>query len=197
MPRSPQAREPAPTQPSPPNSDHGHAAHPRSAFLRLHNCCIPDTFQERVQRRFRRRTGQLPFNNTQTAPYTKEIDAPESVGTLGVQRHLEVHDHHRLPARQVQRRPHLKDAMSKQLLGTARDFSPPRDIVINDVRRRPCRSRSHSTRHLLRGFTRAREQLRIFWTPETQQAVPKSLHRSTNPKDVALLASRRGLTPVA
>ena len=45
--------------------------------------------------------------------------------------------------------------------------------------------------------TRARERLRIFWTPETQQAVLKSLHRSTNPKDVALLSSRRGLTPVA
>ena len=44
--------------------------------------------------------------------------------------------------------------------------------------------------------TRARERLRIFWTPETQQAVLKSLHRSTNPKDVALLSSRRGLTPV-
>lgn len=45
--------------------------------------------------------------------------------------------------------------------------------------------------------TRARECLRIFWTPETQQAVLKSLNRSTNPKDVALLSSRRGLTPVA
>ena len=44
--------------------------------------------------------------------------------------------------------------------------------------------------------TRARERLRIFWTPETQQAVLKSLHRSDNPKDVALLSSRRGLTPV-
>lgn len=44
--------------------------------------------------------------------------------------------------------------------------------------------------------TRAREHLRIFWTPETQQAVLKSLHRSTNPKDVALLSSRRSLTLV-
>jgi ATP-dependent exoDNAse (exonuclease V) alpha subunit len=43
--------------------------------------------------------------------------------------------------------------------------------------------------------TRARERLRIFWTPETQQAVLESLHRSTNPKDVAILCSRRGLTP--
>ena len=45
--------------------------------------------------------------------------------------------------------------------------------------------------------TRTRERLRIFWTPETQQGVLKSLSRSTNSKDVALLASRRGLTPVS
>lgn len=45
--------------------------------------------------------------------------------------------------------------------------------------------------------TRARERLRIFWTPATQQAVLKSLHRSTSPKDVALLSSRRDLAPVA
>lgn len=45
--------------------------------------------------------------------------------------------------------------------------------------------------------TRARESLKIFWTPETQQAVLMSLQRSTNPKDVALLSSRRGFTPVA
>lgn len=32
--------------------------------------------------------------------------------------------------------------------------------------------------------TRARERLRIFWTPETQQGVLKSLRRSANPKDV-------------
>jgi len=44
--------------------------------------------------------------------------------------------------------------------------------------------------------TRARECLRIFWTPETQQGVLESLRRSANPKDVSLLASRRGLTPV-
>jgi AAA domain/UvrD-like helicase C-terminal domain len=45
--------------------------------------------------------------------------------------------------------------------------------------------------------TRARKHLRIFWTPETQQGVLESLRRSTNPKDVALLSSRRGLTPVS
>lgn len=44
--------------------------------------------------------------------------------------------------------------------------------------------------------TRAREHLKIFWTPETQQSVLQRLHHSYNPKDVALLASRRCLTPV-
>ncbi|MDD3815441.1 MAG: ATP-dependent RecD-like DNA helicase [Desulfocapsaceae bacterium] len=45
--------------------------------------------------------------------------------------------------------------------------------------------------------TRARERLQIFWTPETQQGILQRLRRSANPKDVALLASRRGLTPVS
>lgn len=45
-------------------------------------------------------------------------------------------------------------------------------------------------------ITRARERLRIFWTPETQHGVLKSLQRISNQKDVDLLASRRGLTPV-
>jgi hypothetical protein len=44
--------------------------------------------------------------------------------------------------------------------------------------------------------TRARERLRIFWTPETQHAVLNSLQRATNPKDVSLLCSRRGLRRV-
>jgi hypothetical protein len=44
--------------------------------------------------------------------------------------------------------------------------------------------------------TRARERLRIFWTPETQQAVLRGLQRIDNRKDVALLSSRRGLEPV-
>lgn len=43
--------------------------------------------------------------------------------------------------------------------------------------------------------TRARERLRIFWTPETQQGVLKSFNRSANQKDVALITSRRGLVP--
>jgi hypothetical protein len=45
-------------------------------------------------------------------------------------------------------------------------------------------------------ITRARQRLQVFWTPETQQSVLHSLRRSTNPKDVALLSNRRGLTPV-
>lgn len=45
--------------------------------------------------------------------------------------------------------------------------------------------------------TRARERLRIFWTPETQQRVLQRLRRSANPKDVALLANRRNLKAVS
>jgi len=45
--------------------------------------------------------------------------------------------------------------------------------------------------------TRARECLRIFWTPETQQGVLQRLHRSANSKDVALIANRRNLKPVS
>jgi hypothetical protein len=44
--------------------------------------------------------------------------------------------------------------------------------------------------------TRARKHLRIFWTPETQQHVLERLRLKADMKDVALLASRRGLTPV-
>jgi len=44
--------------------------------------------------------------------------------------------------------------------------------------------------------TRARERLRIFWTPETQQRVLQRLRRSANPKDVDILVSRRCLSPV-
>jgi hypothetical protein len=45
-------------------------------------------------------------------------------------------------------------------------------------------------------ITRARRHLRIFWTPETQRKVLANLRRTINPKDVALLAARRGLTPM-
>jgi energy-coupling factor transporter ATP-binding protein EcfA2 len=44
--------------------------------------------------------------------------------------------------------------------------------------------------------TRARSHLRIYWTPETQQRVLERLRRKVSSKDVAILASRRGLTPV-
>ena len=41
--------------------------------------------------------------------------------------------------------------------------------------------------------TRARESLKIYWTPETQFAVLGTLERKRNGKDVALLKARRGL----
>lgn len=50
---------------------------------------------------------------------------------------------------------------------------------------------------LYTAVTRARERLKIFWTPETQQNVLSRLHRNANQKDVALLGSRRGLKPVS
>lgn len=50
---------------------------------------------------------------------------------------------------------------------------------------------------LYTAVTRARERLRIFWTPETQQSVLKNLRRSSNRKDVTLLASRHNLTPIS
>lgn len=46
-------------------------------------------------------------------------------------------------------------------------------------------------------ITRARERLRVFWTPETQQGVLRRLHRNVQSKDVALLASRRNFTPIS
>ncbi|MBF4161594.1 ATP-dependent DNA helicase [Nocardioides acrostichi] len=42
-------------------------------------------------------------------------------------------------------------------------------------------------------ITRARRNLQIFWTPETEHSVLSSLKRDANRKDVALLSSRRGL----
>ncbi len=45
-------------------------------------------------------------------------------------------------------------------------------------------------------ITRAREDLRIFWTPETEHAILSNLQRNVNNKDAALLASRRGLSPM-
>ncbi len=45
--------------------------------------------------------------------------------------------------------------------------------------------------------TRARECLRIFWSPETQESVLRSLRCNTNSRDVHLLARRRGIMPVS
>jgi AAA domain/UvrD-like helicase C-terminal domain len=45
-------------------------------------------------------------------------------------------------------------------------------------------------------ITRARDQLKIFWTPETQQRVLTQIRRDNSQKDVHLLAARRGLTPI-
>ena len=45
-------------------------------------------------------------------------------------------------------------------------------------------------------ITRARDRLKIFWTPETQQSVIKRLQRMCRKKDVALLSGRRGLAAV-
>lgn len=45
-------------------------------------------------------------------------------------------------------------------------------------------------------ITRAREHLKIFWSPETQKAVLEKLEHSRSGKDVALLKARRGVVPV-
>ncbi|MEM9515725.1 MAG: hypothetical protein AAGA42_12795 [Actinomycetota bacterium] len=45
-------------------------------------------------------------------------------------------------------------------------------------------------------ITRAREDLRICWTPETEHSILSNLQRHVNKKDAALLASRRGLAPM-
>lgn len=41
--------------------------------------------------------------------------------------------------------------------------------------------------------TRAREHLRIFWSPETQHRVIENLTRRSNPRDVSILCARRNL----
>ena len=45
-------------------------------------------------------------------------------------------------------------------------------------------------------ITRARQHLRIYWSPETQQAVFSGLKAADAKKDVALLSARRGLAPI-
>lgn len=46
-------------------------------------------------------------------------------------------------------------------------------------------------------ITRARQDLRIFWTPETEHAILSGLNRVANKKDIALLTKRRGLTRIS
>jgi ATP-dependent exoDNAse (exonuclease V) alpha subunit len=43
-------------------------------------------------------------------------------------------------------------------------------------------------------ITRAREQLKIYWTPETQQKILSTVEHKINRKDVSILSARRGLT---
>ncbi len=45
--------------------------------------------------------------------------------------------------------------------------------------------------------TRARQQLQVFWTPETQQSVLQRLSRKTTKKDTYLLSSRRDLNLIS
>lgn len=52
---------------------------------------------------------------------------------------------------------------------------------------------SHSI--LYTALTRARENLLVYWTPETQQAVISKLEHKVNIKDAQLLSARRNLTP--
>jgi hypothetical protein len=46
-------------------------------------------------------------------------------------------------------------------------------------------------------ITRARQRLKIFWTPEAQQRILRRMAVRENTKDESLLKSRRGVTPVA
>ncbi|GAB2742542.1 ATP-dependent DNA helicase [Sinomonas soli] len=45
-------------------------------------------------------------------------------------------------------------------------------------------------------ITRAREHLRIFWSPETQKAILDKLEHSRSGRDVGLLRARRGIAPL-
>ena len=46
-------------------------------------------------------------------------------------------------------------------------------------------------------ITRAREELQIFWTPETEHAVVSTMQRAVDTKDAHLMASRRGLSAIS
>lgn len=45
-------------------------------------------------------------------------------------------------------------------------------------------------------ITRTRNQLKVFWTPETQQKVLSKLNRNFNGKDLSIIRGRRNLSPV-
>lgn len=64
-------------------------------------------------------------------------------------------------------------------------------VVITDANEEDI---SHSI--LYTAITRAREHLKIFWTPETQLAVLNGLVRKTSGKDVQLLKARREVAPI-
>ncbi len=64
-------------------------------------------------------------------------------------------------------------------------------IVITDANEEDI---SHSIFYT--AVTRARKELKIYWTPETQQAILEGLTRPNSDRDVGILSNRRSLTPV-
>jgi ATP-dependent exoDNAse (exonuclease V), alpha subunit - helicase superfamily I member len=64
-------------------------------------------------------------------------------------------------------------------------------VVITDANEEDI---SHSVFYT--AITRARKHLKIYWTPETQQAVLSKLRRTAGSKDVALFSARRGVSPL-
>jgi len=64
-------------------------------------------------------------------------------------------------------------------------------VVITDANEEDI---SHSVFYTV--ITRARKHLKIYWTPETQQAVLSKLRRTAGSKDVALFSARRGVSPL-
>ena len=45
-------------------------------------------------------------------------------------------------------------------------------------------------------ITRTRNQLKVFWTPETQQKVLSKLSRNFNGRDLSIIRGRRNLSPI-
>jgi ATP-dependent exoDNAse (exonuclease V) alpha subunit len=65
-------------------------------------------------------------------------------------------------------------------------------VVITDANEKRI---SHSIFYT--AITRARQHLKIYWTPETQKRILSRMIVSENTKDEALLRARRGVAPVA